>query len=349
MPYQKQRERDLADEALHALHDKTGLDGRVVEMHPRVAPGYEADAIVELVVDGQRRVYIVECKSHVDRKSTLQQVANQLRGLREPSMLIAPYISRELAEFSREIGLQFADTHGNAYLKSPGIYVYVAGEKNSTGKEAIRPVKGVSSTSLRIIFGLLSKPGLVNASYREIAQCAGVSLGAVSATFDDLKNRGHLIDGKNRALIEPRRLFDEWVTNYAIVLRPRLQHRRFSAPDRNWWETLSLVDLHAVWGGEVAAARMTSYLKPAAQTLYVDPANMHSDLKHLITRYRLKPDPAGPIEIMEKFWNFEPAMAPDLAPPILVYADLIATIEPRNIETAQLIKERIIDKTFHQS
>jgi len=34
---------------------------------------------------------------------------------------------------------------------------------------------------------------------------------------------------------------------------------------------------------------------------------------------------------------------PDLIPPILAYADLMATLDPRNIEVARMIRERIIN------
>ena len=38
---------------------------------------------------------------------------------------------------------------------------------------------------------------------------------------------------------------------------------------------------------------------------------------------------------------------PDLVPPILVYADLVATLDPRNLEAAKLIREQYIDGALH--
>ena len=44
------------------------------------------------------------------------------------------------------------------------------------------------------------------------------------------------------------------------------------------------------------------------------------------------------IEIMRKFWRFEPdPKFPKLTHPILIYADLLATADARNIETARII------------
>jgi hypothetical protein len=47
------------------------------------------------------------------------------------------------------------------------------------------------------------------------------------------------------------------------------------------------------------------------------------------------------------FWNFpaDPA-TPDVAPPILVYADLAATLDPRNLEAAKLVREQYIDRAL---
>ena len=347
----------LFKEALHALEEKTGLAGRLVATQQRVTPDYEADAIVEFTIDDHPRRYIVESKSNADRKSLISHVKTQLANLPEPGILIAPYISREIAEYCRETNLQFIDTHGNAYLNAPGMYVYVKGEKDSTGRTATRSGRGTTNaTALRIAFVLLCQPTMAQASYREIMESAGVSLGAISSTFDDLKRRGLLLDGertRQRKLIEPKRLFDEWVTNYSFVLHPKLHPRLFSAPDPNWWQSVHPDTLGAVWGGEVAAERLTRYLKPAAQTLYVAPAAMNSCLKQLISTHRLKPDPYGKIEILEKFWDFpadpkNPAKNSDIAPAILVYADLMMTLDPRNSEAARILWETQIEPAFAQ-
>lgn len=346
-------EASLLNEALCALEEKIGLTGRLVGTNEMVTPRHEADAIIEFIVNGRPQRYIVECKSNVDRKSIISQVKVALSNLPEPGLLIAPYVSREIADYCRETNLQFIDTHGNAYLNAPGMYVYVKGEKDLTGRTITRSGRGTTKpTALRIAFILLCQPAMVQASYREIMESAGVSLGAINSTFDDLKRRGLLLDAKgarHRKLLEPKRLFDEWIANYAVVLRPKLNSRRFSAPDPNWWQSVHLDALGAVWGGEVAAERITRYLKPAAQTLYVEPAAMNSCLKHLISTYRLRPDPYGQIEILEKFWDLPvDPKNPDISPPILVYADLMATLEPRNSEAARMIWETQIETAFAQ-
>ncbi|RZI39895.1 hypothetical protein EGT07_26305 [Herbaspirillum sp. HC18] len=347
-------ENTLLDEALQALKEKTGLAGRLVDTHQMATPQREADAIFEFTINEHIQRYIVEPKSNVDRKSIISQVKMKLSNLPEPGLLIAPYVSQELAEYCRETNLQFIDTHGNAYLNAPGMYVYVKGEKDVAGRTTTRSGRGTANpAALRVAFILLCQPAMAQASYRDIKESAGVSLGAISSAFDDLKKRGFLLDAegtRHRKLLEPKRLFDEWVTNYPVVLRPKLHPRRFSAPDPNWWQSVHPGTLGAVWGGEVAAARITRYLKPAAQTLYVEPAAMNKCLKQLISTHRLKPDPYGQIEILEKFWDLPSELkSPDIAPAILVYADLMATLEPRNSEAARILWETEIETAFTQT
>lgn len=334
--------------ALHVLEEETGIAGHILEANVTVAARHEADAIIALSFDGRAYRYIVECKSIANRKSLISHLKTELAPLPEPVILVAPYVSREIATYCREIGLQFIDTHGNAYLNAPGMFVYVKGEKNEAGKVSMHSTRGTANpAALRVTFSLLCQPALVQAPYREIADRAGVSLGAVSGTFDDLKRRGLLLDAgraRQRKLIEPRRLFDEWVANYALVLRPKLRPRRFSAPDPDWWKRVHPVNLGAAWGGETAAERLTGYLKPETQTLYIAPASMDSSLKHLVSTHRLKPDPNGSIEILEKFWDLpEETQEHGIAPAILVYADLMTTFEPRNGEAAKMIWEARIE------
>ena len=343
----------LAQDALDALRAQVGLAGRLLKPPKAVAPHAAPDALIELRIENRRHRYMALCSSRADRKSLVAVAGTRLMQFSEPGLLVAPYISREIAQYCRQAGLQFLDTHGNAYLKGPGLHVYITGEKNPGQASRQRRGTTAGAAGLRIAFALLCRPALASASYRDIAQAAGVSLGAVSNAFDDLQQRGLLLGGErgpDRQLLEPGRLLDEWVISYPVALRPKLHGRRFSAPDPDWWRSLSLEGMDAAWGGEVGAERLARYLRPATQTLYVDPAAMSGLMKKLLAAHRLKRDPQGPIEILEKFWKLppDPAMLAT-APAVLVYADLMAAFDPRSGEAAQQIRERVIEPAFHPS
>src|SRR5712692_5960642 len=349
----RQQERGLLDDALTALTRTTGLEAKIVALEPQTGHGknLRPDAVIDIRDAGKRYRYVAEMK-RVDRAVTLATVKHQLEHYGKPGVLIAPYLTPELANYCKDkLDLQFMDTAGNAYLRAPGLYVFIKGEKPQGGAaNGIGTRGGGTATALRVVFALLCKPELLNAPYREIVDAAGVALGAVGWVFFDLVGRGLVGGGqrkRNRRFLEPKRLLDEWVTNYAIKLRPKLNPRRFRAPDANWWRKVHLAEGRAWWGGEVAADQLTHYLKPAACTIYLDLRNQRETLGALVAKNKLQADPQGDVEFLDRFWNFTvPGIRPNLVPPLLVYADLLATLDPRNLEVAKMIRERYLDHAY---
>lgn len=348
------REQTILDRALEALERTTGIRGQVIEQELRNGQGYRADAIVEIEANGQRNPYVIEIK-RVDRFAILRDIKYQrtLNGQGTPLLLVAPRITAETAEKCRELDLQFIDATGNAYLRGPGLYVLVKGQRPIEGEDL--PLIGQegkragTATHLRVIFALLCKPELLNAPYREIVQVAGVALGTIGWVFYDLTNRGFTTGGKrkgDRVMLERKKLIEEWITTYPIKLRPRLNPRRFKAAKPDWWKELDITQYGAQWGGEVAAEKLTGYLRPNTMTIYLHKMNGQHDLTRLVAKNRLRPDTEGDIEVLDAFWDFgdEQPMA-QTVPPLLAYADLIATMDPRNLEAAKLIHDQYLTPT----
>lgn len=350
---QHESELKLLSDALEALWEKTDFQGKIVQAPPVGAIDYRPDAAVTFVLDGQTRRYIVECKKYVDRKAQVDQIHQidyRLRQRNLQLLLVTDYISKELAAHCRTVGLQFIDTHGNAYLRAPGLFVFTTGEKNEHRRQTAKAPKGLTNqAALRVIFTLLSKPEFVSATFKEISALSGVALGTAYNVLEDLERRGYLIAGSkhSRKLLEPYRLVDEWVTNFPTTLRTKLNSRRFSSPDPYWWKHTDIADFQAAWGSEVAATKMFKHLKPSSQTLYVDAADMRNAINQLAKQFRLKPDADGPIEILERFWSPVIESEPGIAPPLLVYSDLLALLDPRAKEAANIVKEKFIEPALH--
>jgi hypothetical protein len=344
--------------ALDALEQTAGVRGRVVALEPKAGKGHRPDALIDIHVDGKKHRYAVEAKTRVDRLAVLGQVKAQLDQIGERGLLFAPYITAAIAKECRKLGIAFLDIAGNAYLHEPGLHVYITGEKPAGQVGTIKGAQGGgTATALRVVFTLLCRPELLNAPYREIVEAANVALGAIGWVFFDLEKRGYIAGRqktRNRRFLAPLRLFDEWVTNYPIKLRPKLNPRRFRAENPEWWKQADLTGLRAYWGGEIAAHRLTNYLKPATCTIYIEPDKNPADNKQgiakLIAENRLRADPEGDIEILDAFWQLPNTLAyPDIVPPILAYADLIATLDPRNLEVAKLIREQHIDDALRKT
>ncbi len=348
----QEREASVLDDGLGALTRTTGLNAVVLTGEPKPTKGPRPDATIEIEDNGRRFRFFVEVKA-IDRAVALAAAKHQLETYDRKGVLVAPYLTAELAQRCRDkLDLQFIDTAGNAYLRVPGLYVFVRGERpRGFAPTAMGTRGGGTATALRVVFVLLCKPELINAPYREIVAAAGIALGAVGWVFFDLVRRGYIAAGprkRNRRLLEPVRLLDEWVTNFPIRLRPKLNPRRFRAPDPRWWEKARLPE-GARWGGEVAAARLTDYLKPATCTTYLEPDKAQEALATLVREHRLRADPQGNVEMLEAFWDLPQGhVADDLVPPLLVYADLMATLDPRNLEVARRIREQYIEQTLRR-
>ena len=343
------REQKILDRALQALERTTGIYGRITGQDLHDVQDDRANATVELEANGQRYLYAAEIK-RVDRFAILKDVRNQQAhdGQTHQPLLVAPRITAEAAEKCRELDVQFIDSVGNAYLRGPGLYVLVKGQRPVEGEDPLligqEGKRAGTATHLRVIFVLLCKPELLNAPYREIAQVAGVALGTIGWVFNDLTARGIATGGpRNRVMLERRKLINEWITTYPIKLRPKLNPRRFKAPKPDWWKTLDITQCGAQWGTEVAAEKLTGYLRPATVTIYLHKEKGRQNLTKLVAENRLRPDPAGDIEILDAFWdvNGEQPVA-QTVPPLLAYADLIATLDPRNLEAAKLIHDQYL-------
>jgi hypothetical protein len=63
----------------------------------------------------------------------------------------------------------------------------------------------------------------------------------------------------------------------------------------------------------------------------------------ILLKYKLRKDPKGDVTLLYRFWDPNVIAAnQDMVHPLLVYADLMATGEQRNLETARIIYEKYI-------
>jgi len=183
---------------------------------------------------------------------------------------------------------------------------------------------------------------LVNTPYREIAEAAGVALGTVGWVLQDLRRLGYIRETKARGRIHEDLpvLIDKWVEGYVRELRPKLRPRRYRVENADWWKHEDLPGLEMWLGGEPAAAILTKHLRPELVTVYGD-----TRFATLARKIRAIRDDHGNLEVFQKFWVFELPQLDKrlpLVPPLLIYADLVATADARNIETAQIIRERFL-------
>lgn len=329
----------ILNAAVQALKQTTGNDAKI-----HAAPaGQEraADAVVDLLVERRKHRFHAEVKT-VDRFATPALIQAQGKKWPEPPLLVAPFITREVAERCRQLHLPFIDTAGNAYLEAPGLFIYIVGQPRPAERREGK-FRALNPAGLQIAFALACRPALLQTTYREIAARAGVALGTVGPVLKDLEARGYVRfqKGLDRKLLDPQRMIGEWVTHYPVTLRPKLNPRRFQADAERLHQT-DLAQLGAYWGGEPAAEKLTRYLKPAQFTLYG-----REPIARLVAAARMRSDVNGNVELLDAFWHFDADKDfPDVVPPILAYADLLATHDGRNAEAARMIYEQRIAPAF---
>lgn len=273
-------EQNLLDAVLARLRT-LGVQGEIVEREPNMGRRHTGpDALVRLKRGNEDVLVAVEVKRGL-RPGTIGATLFQLQRMGETAMLMADYVTPQLAEQLKANKIAFADAAGNAYIERPNWLIWVKGEKPTEGAYAPEQKgRAFQASGLRVLFALLCKPKLINENYRAIAKEAGVAHGTVGWVMAELPGLGFVaeIAGKRR-LLQPERLLQQWVEAYARKLRPKLLLGRYQADGNEWQTTLDPLKYEAVWGGETAAAKMTNMLRPEITTFYVrkrEPALLHA-------------------------------------------------------------------------
>ena len=257
----------------------------------------------------------------------------------KPVVLVTDYVTPPVADRLRAAQQQFIDVAGNAYLETPAWFVFAVGRKPVRTGAPKHAAKGATPAGMKVAFALLCDPALVDRPHRTIALAAGVALGAVPGILADMRETGQLfVVGKVRRLQANKRMLDHWAMVYARTLRPKTLMATYTAPNFGEWQTWTLDPTHMKWGSEPAAALLTGYLRPGILTLYTEklPARFIHDQRltraHVLANTTL-------VEVRKPFWGETLVAGPreDTVPPVLVYADLLATGDARCIETAQQV------------
>ena len=329
------KEKNIIKKAQKAFQQQTGIKLELLlkdQEHPKLL-------VDPTGVNAELELMVFESTFVANAMTVLMRRVQNL----DQKIMALPQLTENRADELRKDGIQFIDTAGNCYINQPPMYVFVKGNKAQGVIKKATVNRVFKQTGLRVLYALLCNPGMENETYRTIAAKAGVALGMVNWVFKDLKELGFLLEtgtGRNKKvrLLNKEKLLERWITAYAEQLRPKLLLGRYRGVD-GWWQNTQLNPDQGLWGGEVAAAKLTDYLKPQTITIYLDKDNPAA----VIIPNRLKKDPAGDIELVAHFWQQE-TVTPheDMVHPILVYADLMANGNQRNIETARIIYDRDI-------
>lgn len=330
-------EEKIFRDAMEAFRKNIPMQIETLAQEPVYKNEFRPDRRIKMTIQGRVLDYFAEIKTAVT-KATILPLMMKREKLNHPLLLIAKYVNAPMAERLRQDSLEFIDTGGNAFIHKPPLYIFVKGNRRPDFFEQAPLQRRFKPVGQRMIFAFLCNPGLVNKTYREIAAATEVALGTVGWIMKELTDLGFLFRRGKRGLklVQREKLLLQWVNAYPEQLRPKQILGRYRG-ENGWWQQKKLEPLIAQWGGEVAAARLTQYLKPELITVYTT----MPELDQFLLKNRLKRDIAGDVEILARFWTpVERREDDDLVHPILIYADLLATGNQRNRETAKMIYEQ---------
>ena len=310
----------------------------VIDVTPNM-PSKETryDALVDIRWGKSKIKLAVEVKRSAGR-IVWGQLLNQLQNTTNPT-LFTDYVNPVLGEKLRQESINYVDTAGNAYLKTNGtaspLFVWIEGRKPLRRIEE-KADHAFTRVGLRVTYWLLTHPDQANETVRMIAQQANTSLETVHRVKTSLQQRGFLLEVRKGEwkLLDRKTLLDKWIEAYATRLQPSLLLGRYRVQKNGSiadWAQQTLPTPLTQWGGEAAADELTHALRPAEWILYT-----RQPAREAMKQLRLLPDPDnGAIRVYEKFWpTDEPGT---FVHPLLVYADLLISGDPRNAEVAQTL------------
>ncbi len=263
------------------------------------------------------------------------------------TIIFSNQISPSLHEYMVENRLNYIDLAGNMFIDRDSILININGKKvmNSANLQDKNRLVFYSS-SLKIIFHLLHNKEFCQNNYRYIRTVTKVSLGTITKTIKKLQSFDIL--NNDKVLIQPKKLLELWIENYARNMRSKLIIGKYSFTkkfDNN--EIINrLGDLSQSFiGNEMSAGILDKYFQSKVLSIYAK-----DNVTEIIKRLYLKADPNGEIEILEMFWNIDEIKKSNfrqvsnynnkLVPLLLIYTDLINSNNSRAISEAKRLGEK---------
>ncbi|MGI8392756.1 type IV toxin-antitoxin system AbiEi family antitoxin [Leucobacter sp. W1038] len=256
----------------------------------------------------------------------------------ERLLLLGPRVTERSAEMFRQLGINYLDAAGNAFITFDGVRIDVRGRRPQAPVLAGLPrltrggVNLFSAKRSQVIFAILSWPELLESPIREIARTAGVSLGQAQETLELLTQYGFLDDRRQLVRSQRDRLIDQWATAFPTSLGVEAKTGRFSGQ----WQGFEPGGTMVFVSGEAAVPGL---LRPETVVLYTDEFPTE-----LIRANRWRRNEAQPnIFLRRQFWQSPDApTGPGVheAPWLLVYADLLASNDSRQRDAAEQFREQ---------
>jgi hypothetical protein len=324
--------------ALNRLFVTTGIAAEYL-------PDYkeDGDGNIELTIKRKPVRRLIEAKKEIKA----YDIPGIIRKNRDdqPLIVVAERLYPAQKQALKEAGIAWLDTGGNIYLEDNDILLWIDGNKNAEPEKQAAN-RAFTKKGVQTVFYFLCNETMLNLPYRQLAAITGTALGNIKHIIEGLNDGGFIlqVDKKTKKLQHKKDLLERWMTAYQETLKPDLllgSYRFFNKDPYPHLNDFLKEETNTVWGGEPAAEKMTDFLQAEILTIYTTQQPIA-----LQKKWTLIPDKEGPLQLYRKFWLDAKWDPQQLAPPVLVYADLMMTGDPRCIETAAILYEKYLTDEF---
>ena len=251
-----------------------------------------------------------------------------------PTLLFVTYTSPRTTAALRQAGVHHLDVAGNAWIEFGDVVIDIQGRPRPqppVGHQRRSTGNVFSAGRAQVVCALLACPQLWQASRRDVAQAAGVSVGQAHSALTLLGEVGY---GPQAGPARQADLLEVWAAAFPTGLARRLTVATYAGdldrPLQGGADQMLYVS---------GAAAVGDRLRPVTTlTVYVEE---HEPGLAIANRWRSDGQPN--IVVRRKFWrtsDHEPRTTPPLALWPLVYADLLSSEDPRVRNEAKQWKER---------
>lgn len=327
-------EQDIIKYALSGFSESTGI--KAVFRKSRDIK--EVDGILDFRFNNCRYQLHAEVKNEL-RQHQLPLIEALAKKYKNKFIVIASKITPQIKFILKQHKIAYLESNGNVWLKQDDLLLWV-NTNEALPAEKTKINRAFTKTGLRVVFLFLIDDRAINFTYRELVKLTGSGLGNINHVVTGLSEMGFVIrqNSAEKKITKKEDLIKHWINGYEQRLKPELfiGAFRFLKPGAFFeWEKIKFTG-KTYWGGEPAVAILQNKLKPAELTIYTE-----EEKSALMRKYQLVPDVNGNIKVFRKFWTDEKSNS-IIVPPLLIYADLVLSEDPRNAEAAQQIYEAII-------
>jgi len=319
----------LLDKAINLLKKLIDNDNVIIEITR--SSDRDEDGLLFISLQNKKYYFPIKVKSILAGNAVLTNLRSRLSNLRS-KLLISEYVSPQIEEFLYKNNISFIDLRGILFLQQDSLFFKV--KSNLQPIEAKAYGSAFQPAGIKLLLHLLTQPGLLNVSFREISQIAEISMGTISNVFKDLKKKGFLYQRNGKRIIRNRQgLIEMWVSSYNLKLRPSCFIGKYKASI----DIKTHLPPQTYFSGEVAAEILDLDLKSQIKILYTGLPEIE-----VIKKNNLIPSDQGDIELLKIFWNHKPFLTKEnmTVPLLIVYADLMLSDSSRNHEKAGELYEK---------